>query len=193
MLSWQPRCSCRAPERESFPAEPWTGSWCGGGGESGTGREGSGRGRAQRHRSLLFASDHSYDFSPPWMDTIQRHRSPDLHTQSGETLKSFSVPKNRCTSGKAELRSQLLRGGRGGSWSSSRCCVFPAGEQIPGVKSESKHHGIRDGGRDGSSESSRSLGQAVATLRRAACAMRAQGEGCKRQFRSRKNSQTKYF
>lgn len=77
-----------SPRTRVFSQQPWTGSWRSG--KLGAGREGSGRGRARlHHHSTPFASDHSYDFSPPWTDTVQRQHSPDLHTQSGESLKAF--------------------------------------------------------------------------------------------------------
>lgn len=95
-------------------------------------REGSGRGRAQLRRKSV-ATD---DFSPPWMDTVQRQHSPDLHTLPGETLKLFYPPNPHSTSGKAELHSQLVP-------PTTVCCLgFPAGEQIPGVKADTTGCGM---------------------------------------------------
>lgn len=66
--------------------------------------EGSGLGRARLcHHGITTA-----DFSPPWIDIVQRQHSPDLHTLPGETLKLLCPQKPCSTCGKAELHSQLL-------------------------------------------------------------------------------------
>lgn len=76
------------------------------------------------------------DFSPPWVDTIQRQHSPDLHTLPGETLKLFCPQNLPSRSGKAELHSQLVP-------PTTACCLcFPAGEQIPGVKADTTGCGM---------------------------------------------------
>lgn len=99
------KCS---PKTRLFPPRSGGGSW-----EQNTKRWSRERAPLGRH-CVTFASDHSYDISSPWMDTVQRQRGPDLHTPSGETLKAFlSLKKKRCTNGKAKLCSQQLPGGTG--------------------------------------------------------------------------------